>query len=732
MKLNLPLFSSSDGQKQRVALAKARASKLATTLIASIPKVDITELEVVINTIMANGSIPSLKDASDIANTPDPNPYKEDTEKTINRSGYAIVNGNNIFKLEDTSNVEPLRMLYMAGYSIKEIRSILNSMTPSSVYVAKVGKAVASFSLNQKEILHNTKYRFYQEYYSKLNNKSYLVYDTKNGNSGYYAIVCEQDNNQKAYFSCKPLQFPIQGTLEIVIDGLTYQVNLNAEIGKQLETQFRLASLPDYFSVTFEDSLVFTSDKPFYFIASDTAYLLGIKDELKVAQQQIKEGYTGYSLINVGSYPYNCQVKKPLTSSTNSRTIYESLVNQGFPKEYADKYLSGESFYDSLDSDFASLKETLDDDELTLIKLDNIYRKNNVRLEYISYQTIKRLLELSDTDLEYLLRYREDLLGINPYVTKEECSAEISKMFNSNVTFTNTNVLQVQTWKSNQATLRYAEVLAYDYRTKKSIDPTSGDTNSAKTTLWNFLGSIDSLLYTETDVVNSNAYFSETSLGMDFACSANLSAVFSIAGGLQCVTDLKTQVSVQAYEEFLADCLIIEAYLNSAFTAFNSVVASIKRVIAFINSSLTVFSGSGTASLGVSSILQCSISLDLSIILPPFLSKLSLLLVPVIEMLEAVTNMIISAERSILCPIQNEIDKYINSQNFTLPCRVSLNAPLISGIEVYLGCYLNALAGLKALCLSLKKDTNWLRKSVSMLPSSMDLLVINSEACSEI
>lgn len=45
MKLNLPFYSVSDGQKQRVASAKARASKLATELIKSIPKVDTKELE---------------------------------------------------------------------------------------------------------------------------------------------------------------------------------------------------------------------------------------------------------------------------------------------------------------------------------------------------------------------------------------------------------------------------------------------------------------------------------------------------------------------------------------------------------------------------------------------------------------------------------------------------------------------------------------------------------------
>jgi hypothetical protein len=729
MKLNLPLYSTSEGQKQRVIKARARANKLAVDLIKSIPKVDTTQLESTINTILSSGSIPSLRAASEIANTPDPNPYKEDREKSINRSGYAIVNENNIFKLEDNTNVEPFRMLYMAGYTIKEIKEIFGSMTPSSTYVAKVGKTVVSSTLQQKELLHKSKYRFYSEYYSKLNDKSYLVYDTKNGDSGFFAIVCEQDDNNKAYFKCKPKEFPISGTLEIVVDNTNYQVTLEAEIGKQLEVQIKNAEIP--ISVSYEDSLVISSDKPFYFVESDVAYKLGIKDELINAQQQIKEGYTGYSIINEGSYPYNCQVNKPLSSALNSRVIYNSLINQGLPEEFARKYINGEPLYDDINNDLVSLRETLDNEELTDIKLNNLYKKNNVRIESTSYQTIKRLLELSDNDLEYLLRYREDVIGINPYVTNQECSNELVKTFNSNVVFTNNTSHDCDIWKSIQSTLRYAEVLHYDYKIKKETDINSGDTKEAENKFRTFLGAVDETLFSTKEVVNSNAYFSETCLGMDVACSANLSAIFSVAGGLKCVGDVKSQISIDAFEEFMSDCLVLEAYLNSAFTAFNSIMTSIKGVISLINSSLTVFSGSGTASLGVGSIVQCSLSLDIALILPPFLSKLSLLLVPIIEMLEAVVNAIISAERSILCPIQNLIDKYINSQHFTLPCKVGFNVPIILGIDAYFQGYVNALAGLKAICLSVKQDTNWLRKNVSMLPNSIDLLVTNSESCKE-
>ena len=150
-----------------------------------------------------------------------------------------------------------------------------------------------------------------------------------------------------------------------------------------------------------------------------------------------------------------------------------------------------------------------------------------------------------------------------------------------------------------------------------------------------------------------------------------------------------------------------------------------------INSSLTVFSGSGTASLGVDSILQCSVSIDLALIVPPFLSKLSLLIVPIIAMLEAIVDMIVKVERAMLCPVQNLLDKYINTRNFTLPCKVSLQAPLVSGIDAYLQGYLTALTGLKALCLTTKNDSNWLRKNVAMLPGSVDLMVTNSESCKE-
>lgn len=733
MKLNLPLYSTSDGQKQRVASARARASKLATELIKSIPTVDTKELEIVFDSILSSGSIPSLKAASEIANTPDPNPYKEDMEKTVNRSGYCIVNGNNIFKLDENSNIESVRMLYIAGYSIKEIRTILSEMTPSSTFVAKVGKSVASFSLPQKEILHNTSYRFYSEYFSTTDGVSYIVYDTKNGSYGYFALVCEQDDNNKAYFKCTPKEFPIVGTLEMVIDGNKYSVDLNADIGKELEVQIKVAGLP--ITVAYENGLAFTCDKPFYFIASDTAFKLGIKDELKVAQKQIKEGYTGYSLISEGVYPYNCQVKKPVSSSSNSRVIYKNLIKQGFPEEYARKYINGESLYENLDEDFDSIRKTLDDDSLTRIKLDSLYRKTNIRIETISYQAIKRLLELSDADLEYLLRYREDILGINPYISKEECAEGITGTFNSNIIYSNSEVLECQVWKNIQASVRYIEVLSYDYSKKKEVSregsEMSAEAKTARMKLNNFLDSIDEALFSKTELYSSSSYYSETSLGMDFVSSANLSAVYSIAGGVQCTANASAYLSLTAYNEFRADCMVIEGYLNAAFEVFNSVINKIKAVIALINSSLTVFSGSGTASLGVDSILQCSVSIDLALIVPPFLSKLSLLIVPIIAMLEAIVEMIINVERAMLCPAQNLLDKYINTRNFTLPCKVSLQAPLVSGVDAYLQGYLTALTGLKALCLTTKNDSNWLRKNVAMLPGSVDLMVTNSESCKE-
>lgn len=733
MKLNLPFYSVSDGQKQRVASAKARASKLATELIKSIPKVDTKELEIIFDSILSSGSIPSLKAASEMANTPDPNPSKEDSEKTVNRSGYCVVNGNNIFKLENNSNVESIRMLYMAGYSISEIRKILSDMKPSSTFVAKVGKSIASFSISKKEILHNTSYRFYSEYYSNNDGKSYVVYDTKNGDFGYYGLVCEQDNNTKAYFKCTPKEFPIQGKFEIVVDGNKYEANIDADIGKEIEVQIKVAEIP--IEVNYENGLSFTSDKPFYFIENDVAYKLGIKDELKVAQQQIKQGYSGYSLISEGSYPYNCQVKKPVTSSANSRAIYSSLINQGFPSEYAKKYINGESLYEGIDKDFASIRETLNDENLTKIKIDNLYRKTNVRIETTSYQTIKRLLELSDSDLEYLLRYREDILGINPYVSKSDCANGITSTFNSNISYTEAEVLDCQVWKNIQSSVRYLEVLNYNYLNKKKNVTVefelSGEAKTARQKLYDFLNAVDETLYTKSELYNKSSYYSETSLGMDVFCNTNLSAVYSIAGGLECAASAKAYISLTAYNEFIADCMVIEAYLNAAFEVFNSIIGMIKKVIALINSSLTVFSGSGTASLGVDSILQCSISIDLSLIVPPFLSKLSLLLVPIIELLEAIFNMLVSLENSILCPIQNLLDKYLNTRNFVLPCKISYNVPIISGIDAYLKSYLDALAGLKALCLTTRKDTNWLRKNVAMMPGSVNLMVTNSASCKE-
>ena len=102
-----------------------------------------------------------------------------------------------------------------------------------------------------------------------------------------------------------------------------------------------------------------------------------------------------------------------------------------------------------------------------------------------------------------------------------------------------------------------------------------------------------------------------------------------------------------------------------------------------------------------------------------------------IEMLEALLDALSTFINELLCPIQNLLDKYLNTDSFALPCRISYNVPVISGIENYLAKYKLSLECLKAQCMSINKDANWLKHQATLLPGSLSLKVTSSINCSE-
>lgn len=735
--LNLPLWRETTEQKERIAKALLKANTTASEIISSFPNIDLSDFKNTVNSILSTGTISSLEDAANVAGTPNPSPYQEDLESDLDKTGYVIFNKKNVYKIDNASNnVEAIRMLYNAGMSIKELRKKLESLEVSSTIVVKVKTKFSKFSYSQKELLHNTNVRFYKEYFAS-DSSNYLASDyivEGNDYDGIYAVVCEQDSSSYAYLYCPKIDsedFPLNGSLDMFVDDVNYTIEFtNVHSGEQAACLLSTI-LPSTMSVSYESGLKFKCTKSFYFTSDsdiDLLVKLNIKSALISAQRAMKLGYSGVSILENEIYPYNCEISKTNESSSNVKKIYKELLSKEFPQEDAFCYLTGNEMYSDLQSYLDKIKsgESFD---LTKEKNSNFYRKVNTRIVATTSLAISNLLALSDTDLEYLLRYREDVLGIDFTYSKSECiSAIINTMTvsSSGSSYQNESINETDAWKANTSQARYMGICLWLSESSSS----SKDSENYLDKYYDFLNSVTA--YTISTYSTSSTYsYSEISNGTEVMLVADGSALFSIDNGMQFFENLYSELSFSEIEEFEATMQIVQGYLNSAFSVFNASVSTFSGLISLLNSSISVISGSGTASLGVPSVLQCSLSVDAAIVIPPFLSSLSLLLVPIIDDLELFIEGLIKFQDTILCPIQNLLDRYLNTSNFVLPCRITYSVPTISNISSYLQGYVQSLNFLKASCASVKKDASWLKFKATSLPGAVSLIVTNSSSCKE-
>jgi hypothetical protein len=602
--------------------------------------------------------------------------------------------------------------------------------------VIKVKTKFSKFSYTQKELLHKTNARFYKEYFMS-DGDNYLASDyIVNGNDydGVYALVCAQDASSEAYLYCPAIDsknFPLNGSLDMFVDDVNYTIEFTNVYSGEQAACLLSSILPSTMEVVYETGLKFKCTKSFYFTSDSDLDLLdelNIKSALVSIQSAMKLGYSGVSLLEDEVYPYNCEISKTSDSSLNVKKIYNELLSKGFPKEEAFCYLAGNSMYSDL-KDY--LSEINRDDPFDLLKSKNsaLYLKVNTRIVSTTSLAISNLLSLSDVDLEYLLRYREDILGIDFTYSKSECLSSlisVTSTSSNGSSYQTEKVTETDVWKANTAQVRYL-------RTCLWISENSSSTKDSKNALDKYYSFLDSVtMYTTSTYVLDSVYsYSEVSVGTNAMLVLDTSATFSINKGMEFFSNLTSELSIAQLDEFEADMKIIQGYLNSAFSVFAATVTTFSGLISLLNSSISVASGSGTASLGVSSILQCSLSVDASIVIPPYLSFLSAYLVPIIDALEVLIQAVIKLQDVILCPIQNLLDKYLNTSNFVLPCKITYSVPTISNISVYLGEYLNTLNYLKASCESVKKDANWLKFKASSLPGTISLIVTNSSSCKE-
>lgn len=732
MELNLPLYQSAGENAERIKSAQVKANTVSSNLCASIPSVSADDLELAMNGILASGTISSLSEASEEAGTPNPDPYQEDTEKNINSTGYALVNKNNCFAINSNyNNVEAVRMLYMCGMSLDDIRKNLSSLKPGDCLAQKFNRVRTRYSkTTYKEIIHNfSSARILPEYVSQIGDYTYVVSDIACSNTseyydGLYALTCEQDSTNLAYLECSP-SFPVKGTLNIVIKDTEYSVALNATCGSSLEIQLADIPVDVYYS---NGTLTFSSSSSFYFNTNDVMDSLGITEAMSTLKSLLNCGYSGAEYIDGVYFPYNLKIVVPSSSSANSRKIASSMKKSGVPDDICTSYLNGDSIYSNLTKLLDSVKNdfTSNFDNISYSS-SSLYKATNIRVIPITTYSIQRILSLSDEDLEYLLRYRIDLLGIDPYVSQETAANGIvSAATTSSSGSTYTQGGDTPSWYSNTSSSRYIDTLVWQIN--KSSDENKKQT--LKQTLGDYLNA-SSMITEETYTTEDTFNYSETSLGTTLFLGADYTTMLSLDDGLSMFENVSVLLESDQLNEFNTDMQVIQAYLDAAFSSFSIIQNRISSVIHKLNSSLSVASNKGTASLSISSVMQCSVSIDLGISIPPFLSFISLALVPIIEMLEALLDALSTFSNELLCPIQNLLDKYLNTDSFALPCRISYNVPVISGIENYLAKYKLSLECLKAQCMSINKDANWLKHQATLLPGSLSLKVTSSINCSE-
>lgn len=736
--LNLPLWKSSK-LSSRVVAARARALKVTSDIVNSIPDVSGKDLETVVNKMLSSGTITSLEEAYQVNAVSNPHPTKWENEANLDRTGYTVVNKCNYFKLQDSDNIEAIRMLYNAGLTLDEIRTKLSSLKVGDALVLNCGKIIKRFpNQDYNSLLSNySSFRGYKEYITTIDNGVYAVCDTPYGKDSTLVLYVEQDSNTKAFLMCDECSFPIKGTLTISVDGVDYDYDINANNSDELILNLRVSNSPITFS--WDSGLSLYCNKPFKIKQSDVADSLGIKNALLKVKESIQLGYSGGEIIQEDDFyqsPYNILLKSARISRPNVLKIYNQLKRSGVPKDACDAYLNGDSLYEGVQEKSDALKELLEKDKhskLVPVYAENLFKSANVRVVGTSPQVIAKVLKLSDKDLEYLLRYRLDITGIDPSVPKEEIMDILIKLSESSSggSYYTRKPVESDVWKQNTSNARTVQVyveLSESESDKFIVEKWLDDT-------YEFLDGV--VYYANYDMLSQEdwakgTYYSEKTLGMDLSSTVSWSASVSVIDGVSIYAALRNEIPNDFLNEFEDDMRIIQAYLDAAFIAFDGICNKIGAIIDILNSSLGIKAKtSGGFSLGMGSLLQCSLSIDLSLNIPIYIPLLNEALLKIIAMLEDALQALIDFERSVLCPIQTLLDKYVNTQKFPLPCKVNYSIPVISGLDLYLQGYLKSLARLKALCSVTKRDSEWLKYNATMLPGSVELLVTDSDSCKE-
>ena len=739
--LNLPIWKSSR-LSNRVIAARTRALKVSSDIIKSIPinstdgkDEDAVELEATINKMLSSGTIKSLEEVYELTENANPNPTQSENEANLNHSGYTVINGSTFLKLRNTDNVEAIRMLYNAQMSLADIRTALSSLKVGDTITLNCGSVIRKYpSQDYESLLKNyPSFRGYKEYITTLDDGVYAVCDTLSGNASTYILYVEQDNNEKAFLSCQKCEFPLSGTLELSIDSVDYQFVVSAESKDELI--FQLKGVQSPFEFSWDNGLNISCDKAFKIKNTDLAKQLNIETALYSLKDYIQLGYTGGTIEQEETFyesPFNIKVKRPTNSRSNALKVYKQLIKARVSKSIADSYLNGDSLYTNVQSRSDALKELLAKDKhsnLVQSYTDSLYSEVNVRIVGTSPQVIKKLLAMSDKDLEYLLRYRTDITGIDPYESNEQILAELIRLSenSSGGTYYEKKAVDSDVWKRNTANARTVSVYVEMSKSSKN----EHELDSWLDTTYNFLNGVIYAL--NKNILNeSRTYYTDNTLGLNIATTVNMGATYSFAHGLNSFVAVRSEIPTDYIDEFESDMLVIQAYLDAAFSAFSGICAKLAAIINILNSSMALSANTNAGfSLGMGSILQCSLNLGIGLNIPVYLPNLNDLLMKLIEKLEAILNALRDLERQLLCPIQNLLDKYINTERFVLPCKINYDVPVIAGLDGYLGQYLYLLNQLKALLKVTKKDSNWVKYNASMLPGSIELMVINSDACEE-
>lgn len=736
--LNLPLWKSSK-LTSRVVAARARALKVSADIVNSIPDASNSakELESVVDKMLSSGTIKSLEEAYEVGGTSNPHPTKWENEASLDRTGYTVVNGVNFFKLRDSDNVEAIRMLYNAGWTLSEIRTKLSSLKVGDAVIVNCGKIIKQYPKQEyNELLVNyPSFRGYKEYITTVENNIYAVCDVPNGNDSTYILYIEQDTNENAFLSCQKCEFPqqgIQGTLTLSLNDVEYDFPIDAVDSDTLLLNLRVVDSP--FTFSWDSGLTISSKKPFKVKQSDIANSLNIQQALFKVKEAIQLGYGGGEIVQEETFyqsPYNILLKSARVSRQNVLKIYRQLINAGVSKDICDSYIEGSSLYATIPEKSDALKNLLEKDkrsELVPVYANDLFKNANIRISSTSLLVIEKLLKMSDKDLEYLLRYRLDITGIDPTAPEETIINALIKMSEtSKGGYYTRKPVESDIWKQNTSNARTVQVYvnlsrneSNEFLSDKWLDDT-----------YDFLNGI--IYFANQDFLNEgNTYYSDKTLGMDMTSTIKWSASASIMSGVSLSASLRNEIPPDFFDEFQADMMIIQAYLDAAFRAFDGVCVKIGAIIDLLNSSLGIKGRTSAGyGLGMGSILQCSLNIDLGLNIPIYIPMLNEALLFIIDMLEAAINALIELERSLLCPIQNLIDKYINTEKFPLPCKVNYSVPMISGLDAYLMGYINSLERLKALCKVSKKDSDWLKYNAQMLPGSVNLMITDSDSCKE-